>query len=159
MEYLENLYELCEFLNKDIKRMNDKIRKQGGELTSETLTYVDKLTHALKSVKTSIAMIEEEESGYSSRGSYARGDRTGRVHWNDGSVSYGDGMGGMGDSYARGRGRTAKRDSMGRYSSERGYSRDDAHDDVIEQLRDLMQDANASDKQKYQRFINELEQM
>ena len=159
MEYLDNLYELCEFLNADIKKVNEQIRADGGKLNREMLNYLDKATHSLKSVKTIISMIEEENN-YSERGtSYARGDRTGRVHWNDGSVSYGDGMGGMGDSYARGRGRNAKRDNMGRYSSERGYSRDDAHDDVIEQLRDLMQDANASDKQKYQRFINELEQM
>lgn len=63
--------------------------------------------------------------------------------------SYGSYDGGSYDSYdsydgmsnARGRGRNAKRDSMGRYSSERGYSRDDTKKDMMKQLSDIMQNA------------------
>ena len=158
MDYLNDLYDLCEFLNRDLKAMNEKIRNAGGKLNSEMLGYVDKLTHAIKSVKTSIAMIEEKD-GYSNRGaSYAHGDRTGRVHWNDGSVSYGDMDG---NSYARGRGSNAKRDSMGRYSSDNygGYSRTDAKQDMIEKLDELMNNADPNMRGEFQTFINKLERM
>lgn len=69
-------------------------------------------------------------------GSYARGGRSYR------------------GSYARGRGRNAKRDSMGRYSSE-GYSR--AEDDFRMDLQELLQDApNEQVRQKLQRIMSEM---
>lgn len=154
MEYLENLHELCETLNKDIEKMNERIRKTGGEITADTLSYIDKLTHALKSVKTVIAMIEEDD-GYSHDSSYAHGDRTGRVHWNDGRVSY------DGDSYARGRGSRAKRDAMGRYSSDSygGYTRDNAKDDMMHELHELMEEADPHMRGEFQTFIDKLKRM
>lgn len=69
----------------------DKITKKG-ELSAGSLDAVDKLTHSIKSIATIMAM-EEAEGGYSENGGY---------------------------SGARGRGRNARRDSMGRYSSEGG---------------------------------------
>lgn len=154
MENLKDLYELCEFLNADVKKINAQIRAAGGEINRETMNYLEKLTHSLKSVKTTIAMIEEAENGYSERGaSYARGDRTGRVHWNDGTMSYGDA------SYARGRTGNARRDNMRgdmRYSNG-GYSMD--NDDLIDELNDLMRDADDKMKPEFQRFIKKLEQM
>ena len=167
MEHLDTLYEMCDMVNRAIKDANDKIRSAGGKLSAGDVDYIDKLTHTLKSIKTVIAMQEEESGGYSGN-SYARGDRTGRVHWNDGRVSYGDSYGGSydgmsyndGNSYARGRGSNAKRDSMGRYSSERGYSRDDAKKDMISDLREIMQDApDEQTRQEFQRFMNKLETM
>lgn len=155
MDNINDLYELCEFLDRDLKAMNEKIRNMGGKMNNETLGYVDRLTHAIKSLKTVIAM-EEEHNGYSQRGmSYARGDNTGRVHWNDGSVSYGD------NSYERGRGSNANRDSRGRYSSAGydGYSRDDAKADMMHELHELMQDADPSMRGEFQTFINKLERM
>lgn len=155
MDNINDLYELCEFLDRDLKSMNEKIRNAGGKLNNETLGYIDRLTHAIKSVKTTIAM-EEERDGYSQRGmSYARGDNTGRVHWNDGSVSYGD------NSYERGRGSNANRDSKGRYSSAgyEGYSRDDAKSDMMHELHELMRDADPSMRGEFQQFISKLERM
>lgn len=66
-----------------------------------------------------------------------------------------------GNSYARGRGRNARRDSMGRYSrnSYRGYSRDDGKEEYIENLRNMME--NAPDEQtrmEIQRMIQKMEQ-
>lgn len=154
MEHLKDLYELCEFLNADVKKINAQIRAAGGEINRDTLNYLDKLTHSLKSVKTTIAMIEEAENGYSERGaSYAHGDRTGRVHWNDGTMSYND------NSFARGRTGNARRDNMRgdmRYSNG-GYSMD--NDDLIDELNDLMRDADDKMKPEFQRFIKKLEQM
>ena len=63
-----------------------------------------------------------------------------------------------GGSYARGRGRNARRDSMGRYSREGGYSQ--AADDMIQDLRELMEDApDERTQQEFQRFIQKMEQM
>ena len=67
---------------------------------------------------------------------------------------------GIGRYYNRGRSyagrRGARRDSMGRYSSD-GYSMADSG--MIDDLRDMMEDAPAGAKQKFQKLINELENM
>ena len=66
----ENLEELCETVSEEITSANDKIRSAGGKLTSGDVDYLDKLTHMLKSIKTTKAMMDE---GYSNdMGSYAR---------------------------------------------------------------------------------------
>ena len=131
MNYLEDLHEMCETLARQIGEANDKVR--GGKLSGSDLDYVDKLTHALKSVKTTIAMMEAEEGSsgyYPMRGSY------------------------NGNSYGNG-GSYARRDSMGRYT--RGYSRDD---DMISELRSLMGSApDERTKQEFQRFIEKIERM
>ena len=139
MEHLNELYELCETISREIAEANEKIRMAGGKLSGADVEYVDKLTHTLKSIKTTIAMIEAED-GYSGRGGYSR--RGG---------SYDDGS-----SYARGRGRNARRDSMGRYSSM--YY--DAAEDVVEKVRDLMEEApDEKTKAEFRKFIGKLEQM
>ena len=58
----------------------------------------------------------------------------------------------MGRSYQR-------RDMRGRYSREnRGYSRDDARDSIIHELREIMQDApDDHTRKRFQSFIRELE--
>ena len=142
MDYLNDLHEMCETLSHELGEANDKISKSGGKLSGSDLDYVDKLTHALKSIKTTIAMVEAEEDG----GSYADGMQGGSYgmypHWN------------YGGSYARGR--NARRDSMGRYSS-RGYSRDQ---EMVSELRELMNDAkDERTRQEFQRFISKIEQM
>lgn len=74
MDYMNDLHELCETLSREIGEANDKIRSAGGKLSGSDLDYVDKLTHAMKSLKTTIAMLESE-GDYSERGygdSYAR---------------------------------------------------------------------------------------
>ena len=61
--------------------------------------------------------------------------------------------------YGRGRGSNAKRDSMGRYSRG-GYSYDDAKDDMMKELRELMNDApDEQTKKEFQRFISKMESM
>lgn len=110
-----------------------------GELTAGSLDTVDKLTHAIKSIVTIMAMDDEYGDGYSR----ADGDymTSGRRY-----------------SYA-GRGRGARRDSMGRYSRG-GYSYDDARDDMVKELRELMNDApDEQTKKEFQRFISKMESM
>lgn len=140
MDYMNDLHQMCETLSRELGEANDKIRKNGGKLSGSDLEYVDKLTHALKSIKTTMAMIEAEGEGSYAGGSYADG--------------YGGSYGRM--SYARGRGGNARRDSMGRYSS-RGYSRDQ---EMISELRELMEDApDERTRQEFQRFISKIESM
>ena len=147
MDYINDLYEISDTLAKSLKEANDKIRNAGGKLTPSDMDFVDKLTHAIKCVETTIAMKEAVDGGYS------RDDRGG---YHDG-ISY-DG----GSSYARGRGRNANRDSMGRYSS-RGYSRDDDgysnHGDMVDELKELMHNApDNRSRQELQRLIDKMEQ-
>lgn len=154
MDYINDLHELCETISREIGESNEKIRSAGGKLNAGDVDYIDKLTHALKSIKATIAMMEDED-GYSSAmhpdvmgGSYAR-----RGYSRNGS--YRDGNGGSyRNSYARGR-MNARRDSMGRYSG--NYSRDDG---MVEELRSLMEDApNEAIKRDIQRLVDKLEQM
>ena len=150
MDKIGNLYDLCETLNREIQKVNAKIAKASGELTSGDLEYVDRLTHSLKSVKATIAMMKSEE--YSNDGSY---DDSGsyRRYSRDGHGSYDGSYDGI--SYTRGRGRYAKRDSMGRYSSD-GYSRHGSS--MIDELRALTQDApDERTRQEMQRLINKME--
>lgn len=143
MDYINELHELCETISSEIAESNEKIRAAGGKLSAGDVDYIDKLTHTLKSIKATIAMMEDED-GYSSApyymgGSYRGGNRGG---------SYRDG------SYARRR--NTRRDSMGRYSSN-GYSRDGG---MVEELRELMEDApNEAIKRDIQRLVDKIEQM
>lgn len=82
-----------------------------------------------------------EESGYSRENGGNTSYRNGRSY-ND-RPYYDDG----GMSNARGRGRNARRDSMGRYSRE-SYSYDDAKEDMMSELHELMQEAPDEETRK-----------
>lgn len=104
--------------------------------------------------------MEEEMDSYSEADGYSRGGSYNSYN------SYGD------SSYARGRGRNARRGSMGRYSREGGnyatmsggsyrgnygYSRDDGKEEMMEHIQRMMDNAqNDQDRQKYQRMMQEL---
>ena len=160
MDYMKNLYELCDTLSREIDKANAKIRKANGELTAGDIEYIDKLTHSLKSVKTTLAMMEAEDGGsydgYSNRRHYSRDGGSYRRSY-DGSydgVAYDDAAYDDGGSYARGR--YAKRDSMGRYARD-GYSR---HANMIEELRDLMKDApDDRTRKEMERLVQKMETM
>lgn len=154
---VKDLHEICETLNRSLKEANEKIRNAGGKLSTSDLDYINKLTHSLKSVKTSIAMIEAEEmedGGSYDDGSYRmRGySRDGRDYRGPYRGSYDSG------SYARGRGPYANRDSMGRYAS--GYSRDGYSNagNMVDELRDMMQQMpDEQSRQDMQRLIDKMQ--
>ena len=155
---MHKLEELREML---MEELNECVKKD--ELSTASLDIIDKLTHSIKSIDTIIAM---EEADYSyDGGSYARG--------RDG----------------RGRGRNAKRDSMGRYARRggsydesyddgsyddgsygrdgsygyarrgRGYSRAEAKDELMNELREIQMDAKDEEsKQMIKQWIKQLEQ-
>ena len=140
----EDLEELCETVGQKITETNDKIRMSNGDLTGGDIDYVDKLTHTLKSIKTTMAMMDAENDGYSHDGRMSDGYSG---HYGMGNNRYYPGY-----SYARGR--NARRDSMGRYS--RGYSR--GNDEMLEQVRDLMEQApDDQTKREFQKILDRLD--
>lgn len=158
-EKTEMLHKICKSLMEELEEYSKKIDKADGMNVGD-LDAVDKLSHALKSIKTTIAMMEAgEEGGYSGRYipyyggmAYAQGDNRGGTMGGTRS-SYNDGM-----SYA-GR-RNARRDSMGRYSSEGGYSRaEDGMQELIAEMRDVMGDLPDHKRMEVQRFIEKMERM
>lgn len=132
---MKELYELKEKLCEELKEYGKK------EMSAGSLDVVDKLTHTIKNLDKIIETYEEE--GYS--GSYGR------------MPNYDYAMASDGRSYARGR--TARRDSMGRYS--RNYSRDgySYHDGTVEELKEIMQEAPEEIKNDIQRVIRKMESM
>lgn len=126
-------YDIKDMLEKELEQIASK-----RELTSNNLEVMDKVVDIIKDIETICAMREaSEDGGYSN---YTP------------MYMYDDGM-----SYARGRGRYAKRDSMGRYSTEdgysnaneysgnysnrRGYSRDDSRDHMVSELERMEREA------------------
>lgn len=123
---MHDLYSLKDKLVKELEELGRK------DLSDSSLRAIDTLAHAAKNIGKVIECCEEEEysnamgGGYSRRGGYSmRGDAS----YDDGRYIRPDGT----YSYARGRGRGAKRDSMGRYSR--------ADDEMVMQLEKLMDTA------------------
>ena len=145
---MNELYKLKEMLCKELEEYGSK-----GELTGGTLEVVDKLAHALKNLD---KIIEAKEMDYegSYNGSYddGMGGTRGR-----GRSYMGGSMASDGGSYARGRGRNARRDSMGRYSSRGGYSREGENEQYIQQLEEMMQDVPQGARQHIQKAIQEMQ--
>lgn len=130
---MENMQKLKDMLTREL---DEYARK--GELSAGALDIVDKLSHALKSVTTVMAM---EDGGYSG---------TGRSYGYP-QYYYDDGRSYDGRSYA---GRmNARRDSRGRYS--RDYS-----GDMVEKLRDMMDEApDQETRHELQRLVSKFEKM
>lgn len=157
MKHLEELKEV-------VKRELEKFGKQG-DISVSSLDKIHKLSDLYKNL-CKIEMLEEEaEGGYSEARGGRGGSRGGRSSY-DGGSSYDDDM--M-YSERRGRGRNAKRDSMGRYSSEGGsyeggssyerggYSRDEATDWMMRELGSMMEDADPKQREALKKCMRELE--
>ena len=142
---MHELYELKEKLMKELEEYGKK------DLSAGTLQAVDTLSHAIKNICKIIESAEEE--GYSERGNYSRDGYSRNYSRTGGRYAY---EGGQGGSYARGR--NSRRDSMGRYSREGGYSRTDSMDSLVEEIRSMMQDLPQNLQQDAQRFVQKLEQ-
>lgn len=135
MDHMKDLETLCEIISEKIAEKTRKIRNGG--MNDGDLETLDKLTHTLASVKKIMAFMEDEDgySGYDGMGSYRNSYRGSYVR--------------DGGSY-----RGQRRDSMGRYSGERGYSRNA----LADKMRDLMMDApDDRTRQEIQRMVEKLE--
>lgn len=147
MEHLDKLLKLADAEFKAIAD-NGKFRSR------EEIDSVYKLVDIVKDIHC-IWEYEDDESEYSEDGRSYDGSYRRYPTYN-----YDDGM-----SYARGRGRNARRDSMGRYSREgsyrgsyeRGYSRD-GKEEYIEHLRDMMDEApDEQTRMSIKRMIEQME--
>ena len=137
---MEYMHELKEKLCDELEEIANK-----GELGAGDLEIVHKLTDTIKNLD-KIDMLEG--GGYSQAGDW---EIEGRAY-------------NRGNSYAR-----RKRDSMGRYSRDgrmmrggyrdgRMYSRAEAKDDIMDQIEDMMGDADEKERVILRRAMTELEQ-
>ena len=107
------MHKIKEMLMKELYEYEEKAKKMsGGKISAGDLETLHKLTDTVKNID-KIEMLEDDDDEYSEAG-----------NWMGEGRMYGTSYEG-GSSYARGRrgrGRNARRDSMGRYSREGGYS-------------------------------------
>ena len=114
MHYMEDLKDL---LCAELKDYAEK-GKSSGKMSAGDTQLIDTLLNSVKNIY-KINMYEEESGGYSENVHYMGEGRIYGTSYERGYSERG------GSSYARGRGRYAKRDSMGRYSRDGGMSYDD----------------------------------
>ena len=140
------MHKLIEYVCDELEELERKADK--GKLSMTEMQYVDLLAHTKKNLLTADAMMEADDE-YS----------------NDG-----------GSSYARGRGRYAKRDAMGRYSyddvhmmggtyrdgrdgRDGRYSRADAKEDMLMELHNMEKMAQDNEtRQMVKRWIKQVEE-
>jgi hypothetical protein len=125
---MEYMHQIKKMLCKELEEYAEK-----KSLSSADVDMIHKLTDTVKNLD-KIEMLEGED-GYSENYPYYMG----------------------GSSYARGRGKYARRDSMGRYSSDvddeyserrmRGYSKDDAKDHIMSKLGEMMEGADPNERE------------
>ena len=134
------MHKLIKYVCDELETLEKKA--DNGGLSMQELQLADTLAHLKKNLLKSDEMMGED-GGYSNGMAFSDGR---------GSYRYMDG-----NSYAR-RGRmNARRDSMGRYSSE-GYSR--AADDALSSLREMERTAtDEQTRQDVRRLITRMEQM
>ena len=146
MEYIEKIkIMLC----RELEKFSMKT-----DLTVSDLERIHKLSDTIKNLD-KIKLLSEEEEGYSE----ARSGRGGSRYSYDDEMMY---------SERRGRGRNAKRDSMGRYSSEGGYaedyrggmySYDDAKDHMMSALGEAMEGASPNEREILKDCMRKLERI
>lgn len=176
MHYMEDLKDL---LCAELKDYAEK-GKRSGELSKADVEVIDTVLNSVKNIY-KIDKYKEETEGYSEDGTYMGEGRIYGTSYESGYSERG------GSSYARGRGRYAKRDSMGRYSRDggmsydddmsyarggrggnrggrRGYSRDggysmdDAKEMMVERIEDMMEMAETpAQKEALKRCMQALE--
>ena len=129
------MHKLIKFACDELEELERKVAKEGS-MSKSDLDYAKELSELKKNLLKG-QMLEEESEYSNAMGGYSRRDYSRRMSYADNENypnmdfvrpdgSYRD----DGMSYARGRGRGAKRDAMGRYSS--------AEDEMIMQLERLM---------------------
>lgn len=118
------MHELYELKDKLIRELEDY--SKNGKFSKEDVESIKYMASAVDH----LCNIMDDEEGYSQRGRM---------------MSY------EGNSYVRGRGRNARRDSMGRYSNADGV------DELVNTVRNMMQDLPTNLQQDAQRFVQKLE--
>ena len=106
------MHKIKEMLMKELYEYEEKAKRMsGGKISAGDLETLHKLTDTVKNID-KIEMLEDEDGEYSETGGWMADGRMYGTYDNGSSYARG----------RRGRGRNARRDSMGRYSREGGYS-------------------------------------
>ena len=152
MHYIHDLKDL---LCAELEDYAEK-GKKSGKMSAGDIQVIDTVLNSVKNIY-KIDKYKEEMEGYSEDGHYMGEGRIYGTSYESGYSERG------GSSYARGRGRYAKRDSMGRYSRDDGmryrggYSRDDAKSYMIEQIEEMMEEAEKpAEKEALRRCMDAL---
>ena len=142
LQHLANQYQQYPYHGTKRKLSYKHKAGVGQKLSAGEIQYGDMLAHFKKSLLTNDAM-EGYDDEYSNDNRAMRDNRSMRsMRGNDGN------------SMARGRTGNVRRDSMGR------YSRDDALDDMVDELEELMEKApDEQTKKEFRRFINKVQSM
>lgn len=152
---MHKIYELKDKLCEELEEYGGK------KLDAGSLEVIDKLAHTIKNLDKIIETYEDEDysSAYNDGMSYEGGSYEGGSY-EGGSYERGGNRGGnryssryaMARGDGRGRGSNARRDSMGRYSSDNKM--------MISELHDLMTDApDERTKNEIHKLITKLENM
>lgn len=156
----DDLENMCHILSEELAKTNEEINRMGG-VSKSGLDYVDKLTHALKSVITTKAMIGADDrrsfagdggngggnGGGQSSMSFRRGGRS----YDGGNSSRRTGTHGGSSSYNRS---SYWGPYYDRFSSYKGG------EEMIEELRELEREApNKEIREEFRSFIDRLENM
>ena len=170
MRYMEDLKDLlCAELQEYAEN-----GKRSGKMSKADIEVIDTVLNSVKNIY-KIDKYKEETEGYSEDGTYMGEGRIYGTSYESGYSERG------GSSYARGRGRYARRDSMGRYSRDGGmsydddmsyarggrmgnrvgmrggYSRDDGKHYMMEQLEEMMEEAEKpAEKEALRRCMDAL---
>lgn len=121
---------ILDYICDEIDEIEQKIQKEG-KLSMAEVEYLDRLEHIKKDRLTSEAMMD---GGYSNDGSY------------DGYNGNGGSM--TGGNYMRGNSGRRGRDTMGRYTSGRRYSRDEGVSMLSQEIERLMDDAKTPEERE-----------
>jgi hypothetical protein len=130
MKNIEELHKLCEKAMDSIAESMKKLEKDPERLNADDAKYLDHLAHMVKSIKT----IEAMEGYYDDESSGDGGWNYNRPYYTSGNY--------YGYSGAR-----RMRDSMGRYTSRDGYSRDASRQKMVDKLSTLL-DNTMSDSER-----------
>lgn len=143
------MHKLMEYVCSEMEELERKADKDG-KLSMAEMQYLDTLAHTKKNLLKADEMWEESEYSEamdgrdtSYRRSYARDGRGTSYRYDDGTMAM-----------ARGRRGNVRRDSMGRYSRAEGTEM------MVDELKDLMQDApDEQTRMEFRKFIQKIEQM
>lgn len=118
-----------------MERLCDELEKFSGKqsINDSDLETISMLSGSIKNLKKIMMM----DSGEYSQAYSRDGDWEARGSYNQGS------------SY--------KRDSRGRYSRERGYSRDNARDRMLEEMESMMSSASGQDREILRHAMEQME--
>ena len=134
---LDVMYELCEYIEHELEELNEKLRANGGQMGDREVEWLKNLTESKVNIMCVIEKLEEKE-GHSG------------THWG-GTMNYRsrERSNRPMDNMSRRSG--ARRDSMGR------YTRDDAREDFIYEVEELMNKApDEHTRIKFERMLNDM---